>query len=55
MWFGNVYTKYHMSPDAEKVELIKAWPQPEYNTAVKSLLQTVQFCGTFMRLPADKT
>ena len=25
-WFGNVYTKHGMSPDPEKVDLIRAWP-----------------------------
>ena len=40
-WFGNIYPKYGMSPDPEKVQIIKNWPEQEDKTAVKSFLQTV--------------
>ena len=26
MWFGHIFSKQGMSPDAEKVKYIKAWP-----------------------------
>ena len=48
-WFGNIYSKHGMSPDPRKVDMIKRWPEPEDKAAVKSFLQTVQFCSTFMR------
>ena len=38
-----------MSPDPEKVKLIHNWPEPKEKSEVKSFLQTVQFCATFMR------
>jgi transposase InsO family protein len=54
-WFGNTYTKQGMSPDPEKVAMIKAWPRPEDKAAVKSFLQTVQFCQIFMRPGKGRT
>ena len=44
-----------MSPDPEKVRVIKNWPDPEDKSAVKSFLQTVQFCSTFMHPKGGKT
>ena len=54
-WFGNIYSKFGMSPDPEKVQMIKNWAEPEDKSAVKSFLQTVQFCSTFMRPKGGKT
>ena len=51
-WFGNVYSEQGMSPDPEKVKMIKARPRPEDKATVKSFLQTVQFCQISMR-PGD--
>ena len=51
-WFGNIYSEQGMSPDPDKVKMIKAWPRPEDKAGVKSFLQTVQFCQVFMR-PGD--
>ena len=28
VWFGHVYSKMGMSPDPEKVQTIKMWPEP---------------------------
>ena len=39
-WFGNVYFSKEMSPDPEKVVLIKKWPEPKEKSEVKSFLQT---------------
>ena len=47
--FGNVFHKGSMSPDPDKVDTIKGWPAPEDKTALKSFLQTIQFCSPFMR------
>ena len=52
-WFGMVFSKQSMSPDPEKVEIIKDWPVPEDKAAVKSFLQTCQFSQEFMR-PGSK-
>lgn len=49
LWFGNVFTKQGMSPDPAKVEAIKKWPAPENKAAVKSFLQTIQFCSAYMK------
>ena len=46
---GNVFHKGSMSPDPDKVDTIKGWPAPEDKTALKSFLQTIQFCSPFMR------
>ncbi len=35
--------------------MIKNWSEPEDKSAVKSFLQTVQFCSTFMRPKEGKT
>ena len=51
-WFGQVYSKQGMSPDPEKVKLIKEWQAPASKTEVKSFLQTCQFSQPFMR-PAE--
>ena len=48
-WFGQVYSKQGMSPDPEKVKLIKEWQAPASKTEVKSFLQTCQFSQPFMR------
>ena len=49
LWFGHVYNKEGMSLDPQKVENIKSWPRPIDKSEVKSFLQTVQFCSTYMR------
>ena len=48
-WFGHMFNMQGMFPDPDKVEHIKAWPRPEDKDAVKSFLQTVQFCARYMR------
>ena len=55
LWFGNIYSRQGMSPDPTKVKIIKDWPAPEDKSAVKSFLQTVQFCSTYMRMGAGET
>ena len=49
LWFGHIFSKEGMSPDPEKVDHIRNWPEPEDKTAIKSFLQTVQFVSTYMR------
>merc|ERR1711867_86359 len=49
IWFGNVFHKGGTSPDPAKVEAIQSWPAPEDEEALKSFLQTVQFCAPYMR------
>ena len=49
MWFGMIYNKQGMRADPAKVQLIRDWPRPQNKSAVKSFLQTVQFCQVFMR------
>ena len=51
IWFGNVFHKQGMSPDPDKVANIRAWPAPEDKAAVKSFLQTTQFCFGNMFIP----
>ena len=53
--FRNIYTKYGMSADPDKVSMIKAWQRPVDKPGVKSFLQTVQFCQVFMRPGGGKT
>ena len=48
-WFGMTFDKNGMSPDPEKVKVIKDWPTPKDKAAVKSFLQTVQFSRVFLR------
>ena len=48
-WFGMIFSKDGMSPDPEKVKIIKEWPRPEDKSAVKSFLQTVQFSQVFLK------
>ena len=55
IWFGNVFHKGGMSPDPAKVDTIKGWPAPEDKTALKSFLQTVQFCSPYMRAGEGQT
>merc|ERR1711888_82853 len=55
LWFGNIYSKQGMSPDPEKVKMIKSWPAPADKAAVKSFLQTAQFCSVFMRPGKGRT
>ena len=55
LWFGNVYDKHGMSVDPAKVQIIKDWPRPKDKAAVKSFLQTVQFCQVFMRPAHNRT
>ena len=47
-WFGNVFSKYGMSPDPEKCTIIHQWPSPKSSAEVKSFLQTVQFNAKFL-------
>ena len=47
-WFGNIYSKDGVSPDPDKCSIIKNWPAPTSNAAVKSFLQTVQFNAKFL-------
>ena len=54
-WFGMIFSKQGMSPDPEKVQIIKDWPVPEDKAAVKSFLQTCQFSQEFMRPGAKRT
>ena len=55
VWFGNVFHKGGTSPDPAKVDIIKGWPSPEDKTALKSFLQTVQFCSPYMRAGDGQT
>ena len=50
IFFGHVFSKEGMSPDPEKVEHIKSWPEPQDKSKVKSFLQTVQFVAPYMRV-----
>ena len=54
-WFGMTFSKQGMSPDPEKVQVIKNWPAPEDKAAVKSFLQTCQFSQEFMRPGLKRT
>ena len=54
-WFGHIFSKQGMSPDPEKVETIKQWPEPKDKSEVKSFLQTVQFCAPYMRMGGEET
>ena len=55
LWFGNVFSRAGMSPDPDKVRIIKEWPSPADKTEVKSFLQTTQFCSVFMRPGKGRT
>ena len=55
IFFGHVFSKEGMSPDPEKVENIKKWPEPKDKSEVKSFLQTVQFVAPYMRVGAGET
>ena len=48
-WFGQIYSKHGMSPDPDKVDVIKQWKAPVDKSEVKSFLQTCQFSQPFMR------
>ena len=48
LWFGNIFSKYGMSPDPDKCSIIKQWPAPKSAAEVKSFLQTVQFNSKFL-------
>ena len=54
-WFGHIFSEQGMSPDPEKVENIRAWPEPKDKSEVKSFLQTVQFCAPYMRMGQGET
>ena len=55
-WFGHIFSQQGMSPDPQKVETIKHWPAPGDKSQVKSFLQTIQFCSTYMKVEeAGKT
>ena len=54
-WFGHIFSEQGMSPDPEKVENIRAWPEPKDKAEVKSFLQTVQFCAPYMRMGEGET
>jgi hypothetical protein len=55
IFFGHVFSKEGMSPDPEKVEHIKSWPEPKDKSEVKSFLQTVQFVAPYMRVGPQET
>ena len=55
IFFGHVFSKEGMSPDPEKVEHIKSWPEPKEKSEVKSFLQTVQFVAPYMRVGPRET
>jgi hypothetical protein len=55
LWFGNVFSRQGMSPDPEKVKMIKEWSSPQDKSEVKSFLQTTQFCSVFMRPGKGRT
>ena len=55
LWFGNVFSRQGMSPDPEKVKMIKEWSRPADKSEVKSFLQTTQFCAVFMRPGKGRT
>ena len=55
LWFGHIYDKQGMRVDPDKVQLIMDWPSPKDKAAIKSFLQTVQFCQVFMRPGAGRT
>ena len=44
-----------MSPDPEKVKMIKEWSSPQDKSEVKSFLQITQFCSVFMRSGKGRT
>ena len=45
-----MYNKQGMSIDPERTKAVRKWQRPEDRKAVKSFLQTAQFCALFMRL-----
>ena len=48
IWFGNVFSKYGMSPDPEKCAVVNQWSAPKSTAEVKSFLQTAQFNAKFL-------
>ena len=54
-WFGHMFSAQGMSPDPDKVDNIKMWPEPKDKSEVKSFLQTVQFCAPYMRMQGTET
>ena len=51
-WFGMIYSKQGMSKDPEKMEQVSRWKAPTDKSGVKSFLQTIQFCKSFLK-PKD--
>ena len=51
-WFGMIYSKQGMSKDPEKTEQVSRWKAPTDKSGVKSFLQTIQFCKSFLK-PKD--
>ena len=54
-WFGMIYSKQGMSKDPEKMEQISKWKPPKDKAGVKSFLQTIQFCKSFLKPKGGKT
>ena len=54
-WFGMIYSKQGMSKDPEKMEQVLKWKPPTDNNGVKSFLQTIQFCKSFLKPKVGKT
>ena len=42
------YDKDGISPDPDKCEIIKQWPQPKSSAEVLNFLQTAQFDANFL-------
>ena len=47
-WFGMICSKDGMSKDLEKMDQVAKWGPPKDKNGVKSFLQTIQFCISFL-------
>ena len=54
-WFGMIYSKQGMSKDPEKMEQVSKWKAPTDKSGVKSFLQTIQFCKSFLKPKDERT
>ena len=54
-WFGMIYSKQGMSKDPEKMEQISKWKPLKDKAGVKSFLQTIQFCKSFLKPKGGQT
>ena len=52
-FFGNVLSKYGLSLDTRKVELIQQWPMPMNQTELQSFLGTVSYLSHFLAFLSD--